>query len=101
MRDYFYEKSKMYYEKYKAKILTKKVGSIIKDGNKYIRILRAGKRPMFAGGSVDEGETTGQAIVGEVLEETGAKVAKLKYLAREYYSVDWKFEGVTFPNKRV
>jgi len=101
MGSYFYEKSKMYYEKYKAKKLTKKVGSIVKDGDKYLTILRAGKRPMFAGGSVDEGETTRQAIVREVLEETGAKVTKLKYLAREYYSVDWEFEGITFPNKRV
>lgn len=101
MGSYFYEKSKMYYEKYKAKKLTKKVGSIVKDGNKYLTILIAGKRPMFAGGSVDEGETTREAIVREVLEETGAKVTKLKYLAREYYSVDWEFEGITFPNKRV
>ncbi len=101
MGDYFYEKSKMYYEKYKAEKLTKKVGSIVKDGDKYLTILRAGKRPMFAGGSVDKGETTRQAIVREVLEETGAKVTKLKYLAREYYSVDWEFEGITFPNKRV
>ena len=91
----------MYYEKYKAKKLTKKVGSIVKDGKKYLTILRPGKRPMFAGGSVDEGETTRQAVVREVLEETGAKVTKLKYLAREYYSVDWEFEGITFPNKRV
>ena len=101
MSDYFYEKSKMYYEKYKAKKLTKKVGSVVKDGNKYLTILRNGKRPMFAGGSVDEGETTRQAIIREVLEETGAKVTKLKYIAREYYSVDWEFEGITFPNKRV
>lgn len=101
MGSYYYEKSKMYYEKYKAKKLTKKVGSIVKDGNKYLTILRAGKRPMFAGGSVDEGETAREAIVREVLEETGAKVTKLKYLAREYYSVDWEFEGITFPNKRV
>ncbi|MBE7082626.1 MAG: NUDIX hydrolase [Clostridiales bacterium] len=101
MSDYFYEKSKMYYENYKAGKLTKKVGSIIKNGDKYLTILRAGKRPMFAGGSVDEGETTRQAIVREVLEETGAKVTKLKYLARKYYTVDWEFEGVTFPNKRV
>ena len=101
MSDYFYEKSKMYYEKYKAGKLTKKVGSIIKNGDKYLIILRAGKRPMFAGGSVDEGETTRQAIVREILEETGAKVTKLKYIAREYYSVDWEFEGITFPNKRV
>lgn len=101
MSDYFYEKSKMYYEKYKAKKLTKKVGSIVKDGNKYLTILRNGKKPCFAGGSVDEGETTRQAIVREVLEETGAKVTKLKYLKKDYYSVDWEFEGVKFPNKRV
>ena len=101
MNKLFYEKSKMYYENYKAKKLTKKVGSIVKDGDKYLTILRAGKRPMFPGGSVEEGETTRQAIVREVLEETGAKVTKLKYLEREYYTVDWEFEGITFPNKRV
>ena len=101
MGSYFYEKSKMYYEIYKAKKLTKKVGSIVKCGNKYLTILRVGKRPMFAGGSVDEGETTREAVAREVLEETGAKVTKLKYLNRVYYSVDWEFEGITFPNKRV
>lgn len=101
MNDYFYEKSKMYYENFKAKKLTKKVGSIIKDGNKYLAILREGKRPMFAGGSVDEGETTREAIVREIFEETGAKVTKLKFLKREYYKVNWEFEGITFPNKRV
>lgn len=101
MGDYFYEKSKMYYEKFKARKLTKKVGSIIKDENKYLTIIREGKKPCFAGGSVDENETTRQAIMREVLEETGAKVTKLKYLAKEYYSVDWEFEGIKFPNKRV
>ena len=101
MGDYFYEKSKMYYEKYKARKLVKKVGSIIKNGDKYLTIIREGKRPMFAGGSVDEGETTRQAIVREVFEETGAKVSKLKYLKKDYYSVEWEFEGIKFPNKRV
>ena len=101
MGEYFYKKSKMYYDNYIAGKLTKKVGSIVKDGNKYLTILRTGKRPMFAGGSVDDGETTRQAIAREVLEETGAKVTKLKYIAKEYYSVDCQFEGKTFPNKRV
>lgn len=101
MSDYFFDKSKIYYEKYKAGKLTKKVGSIIKDGNKYLTIIRVGKRAMFAGGSVDEGETTRQAITREVFEECGAKVTKLKYLKKEYYSVDWEFEGIKFPNKRV
>ena len=101
MGEYFYEKSKMYYEKYKAGKLTKKVGSIIKDGNKYLTLIREGKRAMFAGGSVDEGESTRQAVVREVFEECGAKVVKLKYLKKDYYTVDWEFEGKTFPNKRV
>lgn len=101
MSDYFYNKSKMYYEKYKVGKLTKKVGSIIKSGNKYLTIIREGNRAMFAGGSVDEGETTREAIVREVFEECGAKVKKLKYLKKDYYSVGWEFEGIKFPNKRV
>ena len=101
MSDYFYEKSKFYYEKYKAGKLTRKVGAIIKDGDKYLTLIKNGNKAMFAGGSVDDGETTRQAVIREVLEETGAKVTKLKYLHREYYSVDWEFEGIVFPNKRV
>ena len=101
MSDYFYQKSKMYYEKYKAKKLTKKVSGVVKDGNKYLTILTSNNVPIFAGGSVDEGETTRQAIIREIWEETGAKVTNLKFLKREYYSVDWEFEGITFPNKRV
>ncbi|MBR1988806.1 MAG: NUDIX hydrolase [Clostridia bacterium] len=101
MSDYFYEKSKFYYEKYKAGKLTRKVGAIIKDGDKYLTLIKNGNKAMFAGGSVDDGETTRHAVVREVLEETGAKIIKLKYLHREYYSVDWEFEGIVFPNKRV
>ncbi len=101
MSNYFDEKSKMYYEKYKAGKLVKKVGAIIKDGNRYLSIVREGKRVMFAGGSVDEGETTRQAVIREVYEECGAKVTKLKYVKKNYYSVEWEYEGVKFPNKRV
>ena len=101
MSDYFYEKSKFYYKKYKAGKLTRKVGAIIKDGDKYLTLIKNGNKAMFSGGSVDDGETTRQAVVREVLEETGAKVTKLKYLHRDYYSVDWVYEGITFPNKRV
>ena len=56
---------------------------------------------MTMGGSVDDGETTRNAVVREVKEECGATVKKIKFLHREYYSVDWEFEGITFPNKRV
>lgn len=101
MSDYFYEKSKMYYEKFKNGKLTKKVGSIIKNGDKYLTIVREGKKPCFPGGSVDEGETTKQAIAREVLEETGARVSSIKYLNKKYYSVEWEFEGIKFPNRRV
>ena len=101
MSDYFYEKSKKYYEKYKAKKLTKKVGSIVKDGNKYLTILRAGKRPMFAGGSVDEGETIKQAVVREALEEYGVNVEPVKYFGRSYYTVPMKIDGTDFKSNRV
>ena len=67
----------MYYQKFKEGKLTRKVGSIIKRGDKYLTIIREGKRAMFAGGSVEDGETSRQAIVREVLEETGAKVVAL------------------------
>lgn len=101
MGSYFYEKSKFYYEKYKAGKLTRKVGAIIKDGNKYLTLIKDGKKAMFMGGSVDDGETTRQAVKREVKEECGAIVTNVKYLGKEYYSVDWEFEGITFPNKRV
>ena len=101
MSDLFYEKSKMYYENYKAGKLTKKVGSIIKNGNKYLTILRPGKRAMFPGGSVEKGEPVRQAVEREALEECGAKITKLRLIKKDYYSVDWDFEGITFPNKRV
>ena len=101
MSNYFFEKSKMYYEKYKAGKLVKKVGAIIKDGNKYLTILKDGKKAMFAGGSVEDGETTRQAVVREVFEECGANVVKLKYLTKKYDCIDWEFEGIKFPNKRI
>jgi len=101
MSDYFYEKSKMYFEKYKEGKLVKKVGAIIKNGDKFLTIIREDKRAMFAGGSVDEGETTKQAVIREAFEECGAIVKKLKLIKKDYYSVDWEFEGVKFPNRRV
>lgn len=44
MSDYFYEKSKFYYEKYKAGKLTRKVGAIIKDGDKYLTLIKKWKQ---------------------------------------------------------
>lgn len=101
MSSYFYEKSKMYYENYKAKKLVKKVCSIIKDTDKYLVLVKDKKRITLIGGSVDNGETTRNAIVREVFEECCGKVVKMKYLTKNYYSVNWEFEGITFPNKRV
>lgn len=101
MGDYFLDKSKMYYEKYKSGKLTKKVDCVIKVGNKYLTIIRENKRPMFIGGSVEENETTKMAAIREIFEECGGKVVKLKYLTKYYYSVDWEYQGITFPNKRV
>lgn len=101
MSDFYYQKAKMYYEKYKSGKLVKKVCSVIKDSDKYLVLIKDKKRAFLIGGSVEDGETTRQAIVREVLEECGGKVVKMQYLTKDYYSLDWEFEGITFPNKRV
>lgn len=100
MNNYFYEKSKFYYEMFLKKKLVKKVCAFIRNKNKYLVLVKNGKA-LNIGGSVDIGETTKDAVVREVLEESNGIVSKLKYISKTYYSVDWEFEGKKFPNKRV
>ena len=58
MGSYFYEKSKMYYKKYKNGQLVCKISAVIKDGDKYLVLVKQGKRACLIGGSVEDGETT-------------------------------------------
>ena len=100
MNNYFYEKSKFYYNMFLKKKTVQKVCAFIRYKNKFLVLVKDGKA-FNVGGSVDIGEKTKDAIVREVFEETGGIVVKSKYISKTYYSIEWEFEGKKFPNKRV
>lgn len=101
MGKYFQEKSKFYYNNYVNKKLTQKVSAIIRNGNKFLMLVNKQGRAYDVGGSVEPGEKARQAILREIKEETGGEVAKIKYFTKIYYQVEWEYNGIIFPNKRV
>ncbi len=101
MSNYFLEKSKFYYNNYVNGKLTQKVSAIIRNGDKFLVLINKNNRAYNVGGSVDPDEKAKNAILREIKEETGAEVAKIKYLTKIYYQVEWEYNGVKFPNKRV
>ena len=101
MSNYFLEKSKFYYDNYVKGKLTQKVSAIIRNGDKFLVLVNKNNRAYNAGGSVEPGEKAKNAILREIKEETGAEVLKIKYMTKIYYQVEWEYNGVKFPNKRV
>ena len=99
--NYFLEKSKFYYENYVTGKLTQKVSAIIRNGDKFLMLINKQGRACDVGGSVEPGEKANQAIIREIKEETGAEVSKIKYFTKIYYQVEWEYNGIKFPNKRV
>lgn len=101
MSNYFLEKSKFYYNNYVNGKLTQKVSAIIRNGNKFLVLINKNNRAYNVGGSVDPDEKAKKAILREIKEETGAEVLRIKFLTKIYYQVEWEYNGVKFPNKRV
>ena len=101
MSNYFLEKSKFYYENYVTGKLTQKVSAIIRNGDKFLMLINKHGRVCDIGGSVELDEKAKKAILREIKEETGAEVSKIKYFTKIYYQVEWEYNGVKFPNKRV
>lgn len=101
MNDYFQEKSKFYYTLFLEGKLTQKVSALIRDKDKFLVLINKNNRAYNVGGSVDVGERARQAILREIKEETGGNIKKIKYLTKIYYQVEWEYNGVKFPNKRV
>ena len=101
MSNYFLEKSKFYYNNFVNGKLTQKVSAIIRNGDKFLVLVNKNNRAYNAGGSVEPNEKAKKAILREIKEETGAEVSKIKYLTKIYYQVEWEYNGVKFPNKRV
>lgn len=101
MGNYFQEKSKFYYDFYRQGKRVPKVSAIIKNEDKYLVLINKNNRAYNVGGSVDIGEKARQAIIREIKEETGGDVLKIKYLTKTYYQVEWEYNGIKFPNKRI
>ena len=101
MNDYFQEKSKFYYTLFLEGKLTQKVSALIRGKDKFLVLINKNNRAYNVGGSVDVGEKARQAILREIKEETGGNIKKIKYLTKIYYQVEWEYNGVKFPNKRV
>ena len=101
MNDYFQEKSKFYYTLFLEGKLTQKVSALIRDKDKFLVLINKNNRAYNVGGSVDVGENASQTILREIKEETGGNIKKIKYLTKIYYQVEWEYNGVKFPNKRV
>ena len=101
MNNYFQEKSKFYYTLFLEGKLTQKVSALIRDKDKFLVLINKNNRAYNVGGSVDVGEKARQAILREINEETGAEASKIKYMTKIYYQVEWEYNGVKFPNKRV
>ena len=101
MSNYFLEKSRFYYDNYIKGKLTQKVSAIIRNGDKFLALINQNGRPYSVGGSVEPGEKAKNAIIREIKEEICAEVSKIKYLTKIYYQVEWEYNGIKFPNKRV
>ena len=83
MGDYFYQKSKMYYEKYKAGKLTKKVGSIVKFKLEY------GDRLSFTGETEEQYEYFNDYLIRvEYFINLMKDIVDTNYFEYYYYNVE-------------
>lgn len=76
------------------------VGAIVADDQGRILFLKRARNPGLGkygipGGFVDEGESTEDALIREVREETNLKVESLRYLAT--FPNSYPYQGVLYP----
>lgn len=104
--EYKLEKARISYELFKNKKFFKKARAIVLKNNKLLALKVTYKDTgivhyLFPGGSVDDGETTKQAVVRETLEEFNIDVKVEKYLGNLYYSNPMEYKGETFNSNRI
>lgn len=103
-KEYFEDKSKLYYEDYINNRCTQKVRGIILNDMGQILLLHSKRHNGYSipGGTVEKGETIKETVVREVLEETGADVTPIKVVGKYYHtSKNFSYDGVTFDSNRV
>ncbi len=103
-KEYFEDKSKLYYENYLSGKCTKKVRGIILNDMGQILLLHSNKHNGYSipGGTVESEETIKDTVVREVFEETGAEIVPIKIVGKYYHTFkNFNYEGVSFDSDRV
>ena len=103
-KEYFEEKSKLYYDSFLHNKSTRHVRGIIINDEGQVLLLYFNKRNGYSipGGTVEENESIKDTVLREVLEETGADIIPIKIVGKYYHtSKNFNYEGVTFDSNRV
>ena len=103
-KEYFEEKSKMYYDSYLNNKSTRHVRGIIINDEGQVLLLYFNKRNGYSipGGTDEENESIKDTVLREVLEETGADIIPIKIVGKYYHtSKNFNYEGITFDSNRV
>ncbi len=103
-KEYFEDKSKLYYENYLNHKCTKKVRGIIINEDGQILLLHSNKHNGYSipGGTVEEEETIRDTAIREVFEETGADVIPIKIVGKYYHTTkNFNYDGNIFDSERV
>lgn len=103
-KEYYEDKSRLYYENYLNHKCTRKVRGIILNDMGQILLLHSNKHNGFSipGGTIEENETIKDAVIREVFEETGAEIIPIKIVGKYYHtSKNFNYDGITFDSDRV
>lgn len=103
-KEYFEDKSRMYYENYLNHKCTPKVRGIIVNEMGQILLLFSKKHNGYSipGGTIEENETVRDAVVREVYEETGAEIVPIKPVGKYYHtSRNFSYNNIKFDSARV
>lgn len=103
-KEYYEDKSKLYYENYINHKCTKKVRGIVLNDMGQILLLHSKRHNGYSipGGTVEEEESIKDTVLREVYEETGAEIIPIKIVGKYYHtSKNFNYEGITFDSDRV
>ena len=103
-KEYFEDKSKLYYENYLNHKCTKKVRGIVINDMGQILLLFSKRHNGYSipGGTVEKEEFLKQTVIREVFEETGALIVPIKVVGKYYHtSKNFIYDGKKFDSERV
>lgn len=103
-KEWFEEKSKLYYENYLNHKCTKKVRGIILNDEGQILLLHSNKHNGYSipGGTIEDDESIRDTVIREVFEEAGADVIPIKIVGKYYHtSKNFNYDGIIFDSDRV